>query len=208
MAIAGQVAGDLQVTGQLIMGDVLPGVITRSDLVAETMRQKLSLTDFRVWDAVQTNLPGTAATDDLGLVGGTFGSGGPSIQSRDLKATSGTGYARIFARVPPEYVAGSNLTLRVHAGAITTVANGTLTIDFEVYRSNDETGIGTDLCATAAQSINSLTFADKDFTITGATLSPGDTLDIRVAIAISDSGTGTAVIGAFGGVELRTSSKG
>ncbi len=85
---------------------------------------------------------------------------------------------------------------------ITTVASVACTVDIECYRSNNETSIGSDLCATSAISINSLTFADKDFTITAATLARGDLLDIRLTILVNDSGTGTVVAGCAGAVEL------
>jgi hypothetical protein len=46
----------------------------------------IDLTALRVWDAFATNLPGTAATDDLALVGGTFGTSPPVVSAGDLKA--------------------------------------------------------------------------------------------------------------------------
>lgn len=182
----------------------------RSDLTQESnARYKLSPLQWRVWDAIATNLPATPATDDLGLVGGTFGTGSPSIQTGDLKnAGATTRYARTTFQLPKEYVAGQSVTIRAHAGMLTTVASATATIDFEVYRSDDEAGIGSDLCATAATTINSLTLADKDFTITAASLLPGDTLDIRIAIAVNDSATATAVTGIVGSVELLLDVKG
>ena len=62
--------------------------------------------------------------------------------------------------------------------------------------------IATNLPATAATTINSLTFANKDFTITSSSLAAGDILDVRIAIAITDSATGTAVIGEIGAIEF------
>lgn len=182
----------------------------RTDLTQENnARFKIQPTEWRVWNAMQTVLPGTSASDDLGLYGGTFGTGSPSIQTYDLKnAGATTCYARCTFQLPYNYVAGQSVTIRAHAGMLTTVASATATIDFEVYRSDDEAGIGSDLCTTAATTINSLTLADKDFTITPASLLPGDTLDIRMAVAINDSATGTAVIGIVGSVEVLLDVKG
>lgn len=154
---------------------------------------------FRVHDAIATNLPGTAANDDLGLYGNTFGTGSPSIESGDLKAAGATSrYARFQFALPPEYDDGQTVVLRAHAGMNTTVADTTATLDVECYKSDTEAGIGSDLCATGAQSINSLTFADYDFTITASGLVSGDVLDIRLTMAINDGATGTAVIGEIG----------
>ena len=81
--------------------------------------------------------------------------------------------------------------------------NFSATIDIECYKSNRDTGkTGSDLCATAAQSINSLTFANKDFTITSSSLLPGDWLDIRWTIATNDGATATAVIAALAAAEF------
>jgi hypothetical protein len=163
-----------------------------------------------VWDALATNLPGTSATDDLALTGGTFGTGTPSIQTSDLKnAGATTRYARCTVELPPEYVAGETVTIRLHAGMITTAASASATADLEVYLSNREFLVdGSDLCATAAQSINNTTLADKDYTITATSLAPGDILDIRLAIAVSDTATATAVIGCVGSCELLLDIKG
>lgn len=153
------------------------------------------LDSLRVHDAFNTVLPGTAATDDLALVGGTLGTNAPSIQAGDLKAAGATTrYARFVTYLPPEYVAGQTVLLRFAAGMITTIADASCTLDVECYKSDEDNTVSADLCATAATSINSVTFADKDFTITETNLLPGDMLDVRIAIACNDAGTGTAVI--------------
>lgn len=150
------------------------------------------------------------STDDLRLVGGTFATGVPSIQTGDLKnAGATTRYARVQVQLPPEYVAGETVSIKVNAGMVTTVASASATIDFEVYKSDRGILIsGSDLCATAAQSINSTTFADLTFNITATSLSPGDILDIKMAIAVNDSATVTSVIGCAGSVELLLDIKG
>jgi hypothetical protein len=187
-----------------------PPAIERTELVQENnARFKINPMDWRVWNALATNLPGTAASDDLGIYGDTFGTNSPAIQTGDLKnAGATTRYARCSFSLPHNYVTGETVTIRAHAGMVTTIASASATVDFEVYRSDDEFGIGSDICATAAQSINSLTDADKDFIITAATLAPGDTLDIRMAVAVSDTATGTAVIGSIGAVTVLLDCKG
>jgi predicted RecA/RadA family phage recombinase len=130
-------------------------------------------TDFRVWDAMATLPVTTAANDDLALINGTFLTSDPTIQGADAKTTTKTNKIGFFVQVPPEYVAGETAVLRISAGMTTTVANGTATVDAEVVRVGAPT---VDICATAAQSINSLTAADKDFTLTPTNLVPGDLL--------------------------------
>ena len=158
---------------------------------------------WRVHDAVATNLPGTSATDDLGYYGGTFGTAGPYIGTSDLKAAGATTrYARTQVRIPAEYEAGQTLTLRLSSGMVTTIADVSATIDVECYALDEDTTIGSDICATAATTINNLTFANKDFTITPASRVAGQLLDIRVAVAVNDGASGTAVIAAFAAAKL------
>jgi hypothetical protein len=213
MATANVVHGDLVVQGNLsVLGDAgITPAIERTSLAQEQLaRHKIQMTDWRVWDAFQTVLPGTSATDDLALIGGTFGTASPSIQTYDVKAAGAvTLYARCLFNLPHTYDTAQTVTLRAHAGMLTTISDGTATIDFAVYRSNDEAGIGSDLSTTtAATTINSLVLSNKDFVITATSLSPGDTLDIRMAIAIADTATATAVKGIVGSVELLLDSKG
>ena len=68
--------------------------------------------------------------------------------------------------------------------------------------------MGSDLCATAAQSINSLTQATLAFDVTATSLSAGDLLDCRVAVAITDSATGTAVLGKVSRLSILADIKG
>jgi hypothetical protein len=176
--------------------------IARSKLALETKKYIIPLDSLRVWDAIQTPLPGTASADDLAFNGGTFGTSSPTIRTDDVKAATTTRRARFLVPLPAEYDPAGTVTLRASAGMVTTIAGTSATIDFEVYESNKATGISADLCATAATTINSLTFADKDFSVTSASLLAGDLLDVRVSIAITDAATGTAVIGAIGSLEL------
>jgi hypothetical protein len=164
----------------------------------------IPLTQFRVWNALETVLSGTPASDDLGITTGTFGTNAPYISTGDLKnAGATTRYARVLFALPADYEAAETVTVRVHAGMVTTVASTTATVDVEMYRvDKDGTPGAADLIGTAATSINSLTADDKDFTVSAATLLPGDQLDIRIAVAVNDTATGTAVIGAVYQVEV------
>lgn len=165
-------------------------------------------TDLRVHDALQTALPGTASSDDLGIYGGTFGTSQPLIRTQDIKTLTTTLYARALIRLPAEYVAAGTVKLRLAAGMVTTVAGTSCTVDVEAFKVGKDNSLGADICATAAVSMNSLTFANKDFTITGASLSPGDVLDVRITISAVDAATATAVIAAIAGIDLLADIKG
>lgn len=202
MTADARIDGSLRVTGDLTVDGNLPS-ISRSDIAQDANRKfVVPLTSGRVWDSIDSVLPSAGANDDLGLTGGTFGTDSAKLSTGDLKAAGATTrYARYQIPIPAEYDAGESLTLRISAGMETTVADTTATVDVEAYKADREGAVGSDLCTTAAQSINSLTFADKDFTINPSGMSAGDLLDVRVAVAVNDAGTGTAVIGAIGAIE-------
>lgn len=217
------ISGDLTVSGDFSAGTMtLPAssvtnanvssaaAIERSKLAQDVLKvYPVNMTDLRVWDAMATVLPGTAANDDLALVGGTFATASPSVQAGDLKSAGATTrYARFLVPLPAEYDAAETVIVRFHAATMTHVADTSCTIDLQAYESNGETGISADLCATAAQSINSVTFADYDFTITATSLVAGDVLDCRVAITCTDAAGGTAVTPTIGKISLCCDVKG
>lgn len=202
-----QISGDLTVAGDVrVNGRISPPIAKTSILaLAELQSFPIPLTEWRVWDAMQTLLPGTPSADDLGLVGGTFGTATPSVRTEDLKTLGATNKrARFLVQIPWEYQSGESLTLRFMAGMITTIAGTSATLDCEAYKVQDDpdTALGSDLVSTAAASINSLTFASTDFVITPTTLSPGDILDVRVTIAVNDGASGTAVIAGITSAKL------
>jgi hypothetical protein len=201
-----RVNGDINYTGRL-----KPGVNPALDLLQRALSPfTIDFTRLRKWDEFHTNLPGTAATDDLALIGTTFGTGSLKVSAGDLKnAGATTRYARFMKELPENYEAGETITLRFYAGMETTVASVSASLDVEAFFTNYEGVVsGSDLCTTAAQSINSLVFADKDFTITPTGLVAGDWLDIRIAVAVNDSATATAVDAAIGRIQLLCDTRG
>lgn len=196
--------------------DVSSGTLTLKD--GQIAKSKLAqqnndliaipLTDLRVHDAVSSLLPATAAADDLGLVSGTYGTDGPLLKTSDAKATTVTQYARVLVPVDDLWVTGETYQVRIIAGMDTTVSDTTATVDLEAYVPDGDGAVGSDICATAAQSINSLTTANFDFTITTTSLTDGDILDLRITVAITDSATATAVYGQIYGIQIMRDTKG
>ena len=194
------VGGDLRVSGSISPAMAKSAVLALADLQSFPV----PMSSWRVHDAYQTVLPTAGTADDLGLVGGTFGTNAPSLQTEDFggNAAATAYYARSEIVLPWEYVASENVTIRVHAGMLTAVADQSCTVDVEVYKSDEDSTSTGDLCATAAQSMNSLVFADLDFVITDTTLSPGDLLDVRITITADDDGDLDVMKGCIGSVQL------
>lgn len=188
--------------------EVMPkgGITTRAQLSQEALiAYPVVFSRMKVHDAFATDVPAAGAADDLGLVNNTYGTTNPTLETQDHKTATASNFARFQFEVPPEYEAGETITLRVNAGMLTTISDGTATLDAECFRHAAPT---VDISATAAQSINSLTAADIDFTITPTNVVVGDILDIRLTTAISDTATGTAVIGQINSVDVLMDIKG
>lgn len=207
MTTVQSISGDVSITGNLRIGGTLSPALSKANVLAlaELQPFPIPLTDFRVWDNMAELLPTAGATDDLGIIEGTFGSATPSLRTEDLKAAGATNNrARVLVQLPWEYEAGQSVTLRFKAGMITTVSDTTATLDCEAYKlqADPDDAIGSDLVSTAATTINSLTFGDISFTVTPTNLSPGDILDVRITTAVNDAATGTAVIAGITSAKL------
>ena len=200
-----------RITGSLTIPETGISAQTRASILKQDALAifPVNMMDLRVWDAIQTNLPGTAAADDLALIGTTFGSTAPKVTAGDCKTLGATTrYARFMVELPECYEAGETVTISLSAGMATTVAGTSCTVDVECYEIDKIGGISADLCTTSAQSINSLTFASKAFTITPSALSAGDVLDVRITIACNDGASGTAVTPTIAGIDLLCDIKG
>jgi len=205
------VRGDMNVASGTLT--LRAGQINRSNLVQEDLSQLgVDLTKCTVHDdldVVLAGVGGTPSANDLGLIAGTWGTDAPTLQTEDLKAAGATTeYARFQIPITNDYVLDETLQIRIRAGMVTTVSDTTATVDLEVYFNDGDGAAATDLCSTAAQSMNSLTKANLDFTLTDNTISHGDILDCRVAVAINDGATGTVVIGEISAIKLIRDIKG
>lgn len=163
--------------------------------------------DWRRTDGV-TLVTATGTTTHFGAVYGTPGTDFPHLETLDGKAATTVVVARRLFKLPPNYVAGSAITIRARCGMKTTVADNSAgtTIDFSAYsNSGVANGSSADLVTTAAQSINSLTAANYDFTVTPTGLVAGQDIQLQMTLTLTDAATATAVIGTVNHVEIRTS---
>lgn len=209
MATTQRIDGDLEVCGSVVAnilrassGCVADGGVSPTADIARTKLGEdvlaaypVPLIDFRVHDAPRTKLPLTAGTDDLGYVAGTFGADRPHLTAGDCKATTITRYARRIIPLPMPMLLAGTCALRIHAGMVTTLADTSATVDVDAYLMDTSATLGAQLCTTSAQSMNSLTTAAYDFLLdtAGENALPGWYIDARIAVAVVDSATATAV---------------
>jgi hypothetical protein len=166
------------------------------------------LTQARTWDAVASNLPASASSDDLGLVSGTWGTNPARITAGDVKALGATTRRLYLAiPIPANYEDGQTIQLQIRAKMETTVAVVSCTIDAEAYVGADG-AVGSDLVTTVAQSMNSLTAAAYNFTVNATGVDPGDLLEVRLSISSNDAATATAVTPAIYSIALLCDTRG
>ncbi len=191
-------ASTLRVTGPIKHVNDFQPPIDPGQLAQRSIQEYgIDFTAGRIHDNFGVILPNAGATDDLGLVGGTLGTSAPSLQTEDLNNAGVTwNYARFAVILPPEYVAGETVLIRVKGGMITNIADTTAFVDIECYENEEDNSVSADLCTTAETSINALIASPTtvDFVINPATLSPGSVLDVRVGTKVTDAATGAEVI--------------
>jgi hypothetical protein len=182
--------------------------IARSKLATDALMEiDLGLEGWRDADTMQP-LAATASGADLGFYPGTYGTDAPLLRTEDLKAAgSTTKRMRRQIGLPPEYVSAGNFRLRFFAGMVTTVANTSCDIDCEV-REITGAGVGADICSTSVMTMNSLTFANKDFVMDTSGAVAGKSYDVRVTITCNDGATATAVVAAIAKTKMVLSIKG
>ena len=193
------------ITNYTIAGnaDISPTKIAQR-VLAESV---VPLVDAKTWDAVATNLPAAAASDDLGLVTGTWATNPVRITAGDVKALNSTRRLYFAVPIPANYEDGQTIQVRIRAKMETTVADTSCTLDLEAYVGSSGS-LGSDLVTTPAQSMNSLTAASYDFTINATGVDPGDLLECRLSIAYNDAATATAVTPAIYKIVLLCDTRG
>jgi len=172
----------------------------------------IDFASMRVFDNPAALLPAAGAADDLGFVIGTPGTNAASLQTEDLKAEGGNptlNKAMFYWVVPASYSAGATVNIVANAGMITTIADDAVTLDLTCWvpdYANADGTVSSDLIGTAAQSINSLTFADKTFVldddVSGHVLAAGSVVQCIAITSTSDGATGTAVIAAIRKIDV------
>lgn len=207
---ANLVNGDLEVRGNISFTGTLTPAQTRDRMAQESYcKFGIPIEDLRIWDSAIYAPITTAAADDLGYGIGAFGTGVPYVSGGDVKTLTTTRYARGRFQMPTEYVSGQAAKIICNAGMITTVAATSCDLDLVAYKVGANGLIsGVDLVSSAAVTINSLVFADAEFTLTPATLIAGNWIDFRLDISSVDAATGTAVIPAIATIDLACHIKG
>lgn len=166
----------------------LSGAVPRTQLTQDDLQPYVIPLSYFEAPGTGAQLGSSAGTPSgaLGLTIGTHGSATPKLVGEAASGNSKSNSGRVQFALPPEYVSGETITLRVRA-RITGNVQVAQTVDALVFKSDEAAGVGSDLCATAAQSLTT-SAANYDFTITPTGLAAGDTLDVLITAAANDTG--------------------
>lgn len=139
------------------------------------------------------NLSGSVASGDLALVTGTMGTSAPTLYA-DGTPTGEENYgARTQVIVPEDYVGGTNIELEVDIVVGTALADVTIDLETLVVRQADPDA---SLVASGDESLVVDIGTDATYSVTlegdqsSNNIAPGDALDIRLNLEITDD-TGT-----------------
>ncbi len=155
-----------------------------------------------------SDLPTAGDLTNLGRAAGAHGADSPSLESTTLNNNSFTEKARFPFAMPPEYVAGQAVTLRLHVYGPDVQVSATIDVEAHVSGRQAAGSASADICATAAQDIDNHAWANVDFAITPMTLIPGDLLDIEITVVADDTGGAVASPVAIGDVQMLLAVKG
>ncbi len=161
--------------------------------------------------AITVLLAPAASPDDLSINSGTYTNTAlpPYVTTKDVhSAGATTKYGRCLIPVPCDFEGNlQTVTIRAFAGMKTTIADTLATLAVEAWRIDADGTYGAANVIQASdqtpKSINSLTAAAKDFVLDSTTILPGDLLDVRITINVTDAATVGAVIGAIWQLELQ-----
>lgn len=143
----------------------------------------------------------------FGITYGTHGSAAPLVVGEAASGNTKTDKARFSYPLPPEYVSGESVILRVRCKEAIGAATVSTSIDCECYETDKDGGVGSDICATAAQDVTT-SYGNKDFTITPTDLVAGDMLDIELTGVTTDTGGTVGTILTMSSIELLLDIKG
>jgi len=176
----------------------------------QLVRFGIPWTDFRTWDAPSSLLPATGGNDDLGLEAtGTWGTDDFMLRTDDKDSNGGVEYNRAYFAIPinESFILAATFKISFYAG-MSVVADTSATLDLEVHVADRDGLVGSDLCTTAAQDINSATKSEITFTVDTSGLVRGDVLQCRVSTAINDGATGSPLKGEIAYVSKQFDLKG
>ena len=182
----------------------------RSNIETEaSARYQIPLMSWRDFDGSAMKVAGESpTTSDFYIVAPGMGAGTRYIRGADAISNTKTSTTQREFCLPPEYVAGTDIELNIHARYTGAGTAGTKTIDAEVYELTDAGAVGADLNGDAIEDMTA-SFADTaGFTIDGSGLVAGDMLMIVIQAVLQETVGSDTIHVEIGSIELQLGIKG
>jgi hypothetical protein len=193
-------------TGDVLPASFLNAIPRANKLQEDAVSYPIPLTAFRWADGSIPDTTGAAGNPKL--VMGGYGSGTGIFQGEDAQAALKTETLYFDFAIPECYVAAQTVTVKVSCrfNDAGTNTESTKTIDCEAYEIAEDGTAGSDICATAIQTITA-SMTSYSFTITATALAAGDM--IRVFFQMKLQGDSNGVLKAeLGGATVDLDIKG
>lgn len=175
-------------------GGVLPAAIANAWPRANMLQEDDALfpIPFDAFRWADGSIPDTTgAAGNPALVMGGYGSGTGIFQGEDAQAALKTETLCFDFAIPESYVAAQSVNVKVtcrfnDAGTNT---ESTKTVDCEVYKIAEAGTAGSDICATAIQTMTA-SMVSYTFAVTATTLSAGSLLRVFIQCALEGDSNG------------------
>lgn len=203
---------------QLTTYRILDATILNADInaAAAIARSKLAEDALQVYGIpLQTlknddgsTLAAAAAAGKFGISSGGLGTGTLTLDGEAASGNSKTSTAMFEFALPPEYVAAGDVSLCVKVYESVGAATVATTFSCEVYESDAEGGVGSDLAGTPDVTDVTTAWQLSTTAITAAGLVAGDRLVVFLRIVCNDTGAAVGTIAQIGAVYLKVDIKG
>ena len=147
-----------------------------------------------------TSLATSASSNQFAIKVGGWGTGTVKLQTEAASNNSKTDTCFFEFVLPPEYVAGGTVKLRLTARENDEAAVST-TLSGQVYESDGEGGVGSNILGSWNETDVTTSWATFTAPITATDLAPGDRLEVYIRLTVDDTG-GSGGQAEIGKVEL------
>jgi len=148
-----------------------------------------------------TSLSATAGSGNFAIKVGGWGTGTIKLETEGANNNTKTDTCFFEFVLPPEYVAGGTVKLRLTAKE-SDEAEVSTTLSGQVYESDGEGGVGSNIIGSWDATDVTTTWTTFTAPITSTDLAPGDRLEVYIRLVVDDTGGGSGGQAEIGKVEL------
>jgi hypothetical protein len=169
----------------LVAAQSVAGTLTRADLTEEALAvYGIPVYTIRAADLAGMGIAETAGDHYLDLTANVM-----LLFSEVANNETETSVSYMQFIIPPEYVADSDVKIRIKHWVGGAGTSNNSTVDFSVYEQDGNGAVGGDLVTTEATVTTEDSWTTTDFVVTDTNLAPGDILIIKFTSTVIESAT-------------------